>query len=211
MTRHDELRAIFDGAAAWRLLGLLSSRPRPGWLEEVRALAAEVDDPELRRAAEAAGEASEGAYHALLGAGGIASPREAAHLGFGDPGRLLADLSARYAAFGFAPRAEDPDDHLAVECDFVSYLFLKEAFARSAGSEEAAEVTREARARFVHEHAAVTGRGMIARLPDGAPRYLLLAAAALAARLPEVPEVTGTVPDDDPCGDCPGSACPRPE
>jgi nitrate reductase assembly molybdenum cofactor insertion protein NarJ len=201
------------GAAEWRLLALLLSRPRPGWREEVDALAREAGgDEALGRAAAAAGEASEGAYHALLGAGGVASPRAAAHAGFLDPGRILADLAARYAAFGFSPRAEEPDDHLAVECDFVAYLFLKEAYARARGEGEAAEVTREARARFVADHVAVAGHGFAGRLPDGAPAWLLAAARCLGARLPPPPPPRGEPgPEDDPlAGGCPAACggCP---
>lgn len=194
-------------AAEWRLLGLLLSRPRPGWREELEGLAREVPDPQLRRAAAEAAEASEGAYHALLGAGGVASPRAAAHAGFQDPGRLLADLAGRYAAFGFAPCAEEPDDHLSVECDFVSYLFLKEAYARARGETEAAAVTRQARSRFLTEHLAIAGPRLAQKLPEGAPPHLARAAASLAARLPEAaPAPSGCEPgpECDPLdGGCP--------
>jgi len=196
-------------AAAWRLLGLLLSRPRPGWREELTELAREVPDRQLRQAAAAAGQATEGAYHALLGAGGVASPRAAAHAGFQDPGRLLADLAGRYAAFGFAPGAEEPDDHLSVECDFVSYLFLKEAYARAGDRGEAVEVTRQARARFLAEHLAIAGARLAEKLPAGSPPYLALAAAWLAARLPDPPPVPpngGPEPDCDPLGGgCPAA------
>ena len=203
--RLGELREQLSAAAEWRLLSLLLSRPRPGWYEEVSALAREVGDPQLRQAALEARDATEGAYHALLGAGGPASPREAAHAGFGDPGRILSDLTLRYGAFGFSPRAEEADDHLAVECGFVSYLFLKEAYALARGEEEAAAVTREQRARFLAEHAAVAGRGFAGKLPAGSPGYLLATAAALAERLPATPTVPEAGPEQDPLdGGCPG-------
>lgn len=197
---------LLAAAAEWRLLALLFSRPRPGWADEVGALAREVEDGALRGAAAAARDAGEGAYHALLGPGGPASAREAAHLGFADPGRALADLAARYAAFGFAPRTEEPDDHLAVQCDFAGYLFLKEAYALSAGQEVQREVTREARTRFLSEHAAVLGRRFASRLPDGAPRHLAAAAACLVARLPDAPPLPEDVPEAEPPG-CAGPAC----
>lgn len=189
---------LLAGAAEWRLLSLLLSRPRDGWAREVAALAREVRAGDLRGAAAEAAEAKEGAYHALLGPGGPASPREAAHLGFGDPGRVLADLSARYAAFGYAPRAEEPDDHLAVECDFVAYLFLKELYALAAGQGERAELTKEARARFLSEHAALAGRRFASKLPEGAPAYLRATARALAERLPEVAPVAEPPADEEP-------------
>lgn len=209
MTPALPVSELLRQATEWRLLALLLSRPGAGWREELCALARESSDPLLRRAAEAE-DAGEGAYHALLGAGGPASPREAAYLGFEDPGRLLADLAARYAAFGFAPRAGEPDDHAAVECDFVSYLFLKEAYALHAGSAGAADLAREARARFLVEHAAVAGRGFAARLPAGAPQYLRAATEALVARLPEVAPRPAAPPVDDAfaCG-CPERARQR--
>jgi nitrate reductase assembly molybdenum cofactor insertion protein NarJ len=195
-------------AAEWRMLALLLSRPRPGWRDELDALRrGRCDDERLRAAAAAAQDAREGDYHALLGAGGAASPRAAAHAGFLDPGRILADLAARYAAFGFAPRAEEPDDHLSVECDFVAYLFLKEAYARARGEEEAAAVTREARAKFLAEHVALVGHRFAAKLPDAAPRHLVAAARCLVERLP-TPPATGdetALPEEDPlCDGCPG-------
>jgi hypothetical protein len=205
---HPDLRPLLVGAAEWRLLALLLSRPRPGWGEEIAALAREAGGEEaLARAAGAASGAREGPYHALLGAGGVASPREAAHAGFLDPGRILADVAGRYAAFGFSPPAEEPDDHLAVECDFVAWLFLKEAYARARGEEEAAGVAREERARFLADHVAVAGRGFARRLPPHAPAYLVDAARWLAARLPEAPAPRGGPPEEDPLRDgCP-AAC----
>jgi nitrate reductase assembly molybdenum cofactor insertion protein NarJ len=97
------------------------------------ALAREAGaDEALRDAAAAAGNAREGAYHALLGAGGVASPREAAHAGFLDPGHILADLAARYAAFGFSPRGEEPDDHLAAAAGATASTIARPTKIRSA-------------------------------------------------------------------------------
>ncbi len=199
-----DVREQLTAAAEWRLLSLLMSRPRAGWHEEVVELSMEVADPQLREVALAAHGATEGAYHALLGPGGPASLREAAYAGFGDPGRILADLTERYGAFGFTPRAEEADDHLAVECGFVSYLFLKEAYALLRGEEEAAAVTREERTRFLSEHTAVAGRRVAGRLPAGAPGYLLAAADLLAARLPAIPPAPEVGLGQDPLdGGCP--------
>jgi hypothetical protein len=195
-------------AADWRVLSLLLSRPDGAWREEVRALAREAGE-ELRGAAGAIDGAGEGAYHALLGPGAAASAREAAHVGFADPGRILADLQARYRAFAFAPRGDEAADHLAVECDFVSYLLLKEAYALARGEREQAEIAREARLRFVEEHLAATGRRFAEKLPELAPEYLRRAARALAARLPIVPPPPEApdaelLSDEDPLeGGCP--------
>jgi hypothetical protein len=139
-------------AAAWRLAGLLLERPVPGWRETVERLAREVDEPGLRAAADASRHAVEGHYLALLGPGGPASPREAAYVGLGDPGRTLAEVRAFHEAFAFMPRSEDPPDHIAVSAGFVGFLRLKEAYARGEGDEEAARTVREARERFEREH-----------------------------------------------------------
>ena len=208
----QDVKEQLGAAAEWRLLSLLFSRPREGWYREVSSLAEEVGVEGLREAARAAQGATEGAYHALLGPGGRASAREAASAGFGDLGRILADLAARYDAFGFTPRQEEADDHLAVECDFVSYLHLKEAYALSGGNPGAAEVTREARALFLSEHAAVAGRRLAERLPVGSPAYLEAAAAVLAERLPELPPVPEGAFDPDPMQDgCPAACGPGQE
>jgi len=175
-------------AVEWRLLGLLLSRPRAGWAEQLAALSRETRDELLRAAASAARGASEGGYHAFLGAGAAASPREAANGAFLDPGRTLADLRACYQAFGFAPETEEPDDHLSVECDFVAYLLLKQAYADARGQDEEADIARDARERFIAEHVAAVGRRFAGALPLVAPEHLVLAARALAARLPEVPQ-----------------------
>jgi TorA maturation chaperone TorD len=193
-----------EAAVEWRLLALLFSRPRGGWREELSALAGEARDEALRAAVAATAGASEGEYHALLGPGGPSSPREVAHGGFADPGRTLADLSARYQAFGFGPRSEEPGDHLSVECDFVSYLLLKEAFAMAGGQLGAAEVTREERQRFLAEHLAIVGRRFAEKLPAAAPEHLRRAAGVLAARLPALPAPSTHRFEADPlAGGCP--------
>jgi len=57
--------------------------------------------PGAPRGSAAARGAVEGHYLALLGPGGPASPREAAYVGLGDPGRTLAELRAFYDAFAY--------------------------------------------------------------------------------------------------------------
>jgi hypothetical protein len=172
-------------AAEWRLLGLLLERPRAGWHDEVARLGREVGGIAIRDAVAAAGGAGEGEYLALLGPGGLVSPREVAYRGLQDPGRVLADLAAVYQAFAFRPRAEDPMDHIAVEVAFVGYLFLKEGFALATGDTEAAETTAAARAAFVSEHLSTMAtrlaeRLAACRLSSGPART----AALVAARVP---------------------------
>ena len=158
---------VADGiarAAHWRLLGLLLERPRAGWSTEIDRLADEIDDPPLRAVVAAARGITEGEYHALLGPGAPLSPREASALGFGDPGWMFSELARFYEAFGYAPRAEDPPDHVAVEAGFVGFLELKASLAWANGDAEAAHTVAAARAAFVAAHLAP----LVARLGEAA-------------------------------------------
>ena len=178
------LHALLAEAAEWRLIALLLERPRAGWHREVAALAAEVSNPALRAAAHAANAATEGEYLQVVGPGGLVSPREVTYRTFEDPGRVLATLSAAYAAFAYQPRVEDPLDHLAVEAGFVGYLFLKEAFATECGDDEAASTTAAAREGFLEAHLTV-GHPFAARFAAAGGTYLASVAQVLAARVPE--------------------------
>ncbi len=183
-----EIRVLLAEAAAWRLLGLLFERPREGWWREVEDLVRECPAPPLGAAVVAAKEeATEGLYLALLGPGGVVSPREVSYRGMDDPGRILADLRAFYEAFAFTPRTEEAPDHLAVEAGFVGYLRLKEAFARTEGQDEKAAITADAASRFRTEHLATYARSFAERAEKTGVRYLTLAARELA-RLAGPPE-----------------------
>jgi hypothetical protein len=197
-------------AAEWRLLGLLLERPRAGWHDEVARLGREVGGIAIRDAVAAAGGAGEGEYLALLGPGGLVSPREVAYRGLQDPGRVLADLAAVYQAFAFGPRAEDPMDHIAVEVAFVGYLFLKEGFALATGDTEAAETTAAARRAFVREHLSMTAAPLADRLAArGSSSAPARAAALVAARVPhcDAHALPSAVPETETepfgCGGCP--------
>lgn len=200
-------------AARWRLLALLFERPRPGWGDEVSALARELPDAALRAVARAATTATEGEYLSLLGPGGLVSPREVGHRGASDPGWVLAELARYYDAFGYAPRSEDPIDHVAVESGFVAYLHLKEALARSCADVDAAGVTRAAREAFVRDHLALLAGALVRRLGSVGDTHLAGAAAALAAGIPgcdrTVVDQEAVDPLADGCGACVGTAATR--
>jgi len=200
-------------AARWRLLALLFERPRPGWSDEVSALARELPDPGLRAVARAAAAATEGEYLGLLGPGGLVSPREVGHRGMSDPGWVLADVIRYYGAFGYAPRSEDPVDHVAVESGFVAYLHLKEALALSSADAEAAEVTRAARDSFVRDHLAHLAGALARRLASVGETPLASAAGALAAGIPGCDRTVVDQEEVDPladgCGACVGTAASR--
>jgi nitrate reductase assembly molybdenum cofactor insertion protein NarJ len=167
VTTEVKSESLLARAAAWRLASLLLERPREGWYDAIEKLSAEVIDGELRACAKNAADHTEETYHRLFGPGGAVSPREVSYCGFEDPGWLMAELSAFYRAFSFEPRREEPIDHIAVESGFLGYLFLKEAYARTRGDYEAAEITKSARQRFVNEHLLRCAGGIRNRLNEG--------------------------------------------
>jgi nitrate reductase assembly molybdenum cofactor insertion protein NarJ len=201
----SRVQQLLGDAAAWRLLGLLFERPREGWWQEVEMLRRDAADPVIRAAADAAHEmAKEGLYLALLGPGGPVSPREVAHRGMEDPGRILADISAFYEAFAFQPETEEAPDHLSVEAGFLGYLCLKEAYARARGNDQEAEVAAQAAQRFRDEHLATFAWPVALRLEEAGIRYLSLAAFALAHRSGPRRDINATTPTPRPnCDDCP--------
>ena len=208
MENGGSVKELLAAAAEWRLIAVLLARPRSGWREEISQLARETDEPALRSAAIEAAHASEGAYLGVVGPGAPVSPREVAYREREDPGWVLADVSRYYDAFAFQPRTEDPLDHVAVEADFVGYLFLKEAFARAGGEEGAAALTATVREDFLRYHLAAIAAPFAERTAALALQHLATTARALAKRVP--PPVPGTAgfagvshePDDSACGSC---------
>jgi hypothetical protein len=202
--------AITDGvstAARWHLVARLFERPHADWHAAIGVLAREMDDGALQALVEVAASVGEGAYLAILGPGGVVSAREVGHVGaFRDPGWVLSDLRRFYEAFGYAPRGEDPIDHVAAELGFVAYLHLKETHALAAGDADAAQVTAEAREAFATAHLAPFMASLARRL-DGAPGHFAAAASLAASWLPAVPLPAGDdVPDPlaDGCAGCVG-------
>ena len=82
MTTNTENKLLMD-LAEWRLISLLFDCPNDRWFEDVAALAGQVSDKRLKRAASAARkEASEGLFHAIFGPGGPAPGREVSYRGW---------------------------------------------------------------------------------------------------------------------------------
>jgi nitrate reductase assembly molybdenum cofactor insertion protein NarJ len=166
------------------LIGILFSCPAGDWHAEVAALASEATDELLKAAAQAAQtEASVGLYHTTFGPGGPAAAREVSYLRSTLSGQFLAELRGMYEAFAYQPASEEPPDHVAVEADFVGYLRLKEAFARSQGAEEHAVVTAEAAQRILNEHLSIIAEPLARILAASDISYLARAAAALLQRV----------------------------
>lgn len=177
-----EVRALLRDAATWRLLALVFERPAGDWSSHVRLVASdESNEPELARVAERCAEdGDEATYLAMLGPGGLASPREIAYRRMGDPGRILAEVQTLYDLFGFLPRSEDPPDHVSVETDFVGYLLLRRAYAVHLGDAELAASLREAEELFIAEHLVYIAAGLENRLEES---YLRAPVELLARRL----------------------------
>lgn len=182
MTRIEELnkpdQTVIE-AARWRLLSLLFERPQGNWHPEVESLVGEIEDPDLIAVAQGAREATEGEYLAVLGPGGVVSPRQVGHLDKGDPAQLIAELSTFYKAFAYEPSSENPPDHIAVEAGFVGFMKLKEAYARARGNRDGEGRTTRAITKFVDRHLRDFSHALAERLAASAPGYLADAAMIL--------------------------------
>lgn len=171
-------------SAKWRLISLLFECPVGTWRKDVKNLADEINDSQLKKAAElSAFEASEGLYHSVFGPGGPAPAREISYRDWVQPGYLLAELSAFYKAFSFQPTLQESPDHIAVETGFVAYLKLKEAFAYECEDWENAEITAKAAQNFIDEHLAKMTEQIAVMLATSDIEYLALASSALFKRV----------------------------
>jgi Uncharacterized component of anaerobic dehydrogenases len=82
---------------------------------------------------------------------------------WGDSARLLgssaqiADVSGFYRAFNIYLREDTdsfPEDHLAIQLEFMSVLCFKEAYALNAGLQDKLDITLDAQKKFLQEHLA---------------------------------------------------------
>jgi DMSO reductase family type II enzyme chaperone len=66
----------------------------------------------------------------------------------------MGDLMGFYAAFGLTlnPREHERPDHIGCECEFASFLALKEAYALEHGEPAILEETRKATRLFLRDH-----------------------------------------------------------
>jgi hypothetical protein len=101
---------------------------------------------------------------------------------------LLSELSAFYKAFSFSPATEEVPDHISVEAAFVSYLYLKEAFAIESGLGEQAGITSDARSHFVAQHLTKSAEKFAETLKYSEMKYLELAGEALFERAGKDPD-----------------------
>ncbi|OGS63606.1 MAG: hypothetical protein A3K59_06725 [Euryarchaeota archaeon RBG_19FT_COMBO_69_17] len=82
---------------------------------------------------------------------GNAPPYEGSYLSSFRATQELADVGGFFRAFGTQVRGERPD-HLVSELELMSLLCLKEALARGNGQAEAADICRDAEAKFLRDH-----------------------------------------------------------
>lgn len=181
-TRFVVLKPLLREAAEWRLLGLLFERPRETWRRDVSALAPEIFDPGLRAAITGAERTLESDYLDAVGPGAPVNLRSTAHRSASDPGHVLAELTALFEAFAFAPQREEPPDHASVLCGFVGYLRLKEALARAGGQWEGADLVRRIADSVVREHLALMAEPVCDALFEREASVLALAAQSLLER-----------------------------
>jgi len=171
-------------AAEWRLISLLFECPVGDWQVQVKELAEEVKDSNLKKAADlAASEAAEGIYHSIFGPGGPAPPREVTYRSWTQPGYLLSELSTYYQVFGFTPETRETPDHISVETAFLAYLKLKEAFANECGDVDKCEITSQAAKHFVEGHLSKFVEQITKSLSFSGVEYLALTSAALFQRV----------------------------
>jgi TorA maturation chaperone TorD len=172
-SRRQEVQRLLGEAALFRLVALGFGAPKAVRLESVRkslndALAAEDlvhREPSIVRALRGARLAwftatpsglSAEYLHLFMGAA-VVSLHETA---YGDGRRIggrafeLADIGGFYASFGFTMHELDPvlPDHLCAECEFMSLLSIKEAYALTNGWTAQCVTTRVAANKFLEQH-----------------------------------------------------------
>jgi TorA maturation chaperone TorD len=174
-----------ERASLYRVLGGALARPQAERLADL-AKAAETLAPTvepavaepLARLAAAARESDAAAvgdeYVFLFDRGAKVPPYEGAWEEapqLAGKAALLADIAGFYAAFGLMPGAAQPDveDHIAAECEFMSALALKEAYALAESDEEGAAITSAAQSRFVGDHLGRWSGTFAAALRDASP------------------------------------------
>jgi DMSO reductase family type II enzyme chaperone len=184
-TAERMIQERLERASVYRLLGGALALPQAERLAELaaaaealaRAVEPAVAEP-LARFATAARETDAAAiadeYVFLFDRGAKCPPYEGAWQDapqLAGKAALLADVAGFYAAFGLEPGAAQPDveDHIAAECEFMSALALKEAYALAESDDEGAAITSAAQSRFVGDHLGRWSETFSDALKDASP------------------------------------------
>lgn len=163
----DVLEAL-SRASVYRLLGAAFAYPGPDRLPAIGALArvaAGSARPDfagtldhLARCADEVDAATLAEEHVFLFDRGARCPPYEGAWGDGPhpagKAALLADIAGFYEAFGMNPAGPqaDMEDHIAAECEFLSALLVKTAWAEAHGETERRDVARRAMAAFMADH-----------------------------------------------------------
>lgn len=229
------VREHLHRAGVYRLLGAAFAYPGPDRLEAVAELAgglAGAAAPPLgpllgalvgeTRSADPAAAAAEHVF--LFDREARCPPYEGAWGEAPQPAgkaALLADIAGFYAAFGLQPGAAhaDLEDHIGAECEFMSALAFKEAYALAEGDEEGARIIRTAQSRFVGDHLGRWCGAFSDALKEASPLpyYGVLAdllgawVQAETARLDATPAVVRGRSGSDPLQEADAFTCPMAE
>ena len=153
------LTNLFSKSAAFASISAFFRRPADvdrRWLETV------IDEVPINRRAEFravryAINSDRDSYSEILGGTGVCQDGEIGYRPKTPAGAVLADLAGFYRAFGypFESGTGEKPDHIAVELQFVSFMFAKEAHALASGDTDTADVVSGARVMFLSDHLAL--------------------------------------------------------
>ncbi|HEX9710421.1 MAG TPA: molecular chaperone TorD family protein [Candidatus Thermoplasmatota archaeon] len=143
--------------------------------------------------------AHEALYHGCFRGSAVISPFQTDYTSTHafEQSRELADIGGFYRAFGLDASAGgvDRSDHLAAELEYLCVLAWHEAEGHASGDAERARVARDARDKFLREHAGRWFAEFAARCRErGAPALFAAAAALAAALVGEALEAAGATP-----------------
>lgn len=176
-----------ERAASYRFLALLFATPSDEVGRELAELA-DVVAPSLREDATLVSQATkrslQGLYYRVLGGSGQVPDVECAYDANTAAGRgpLIADVAGFYKAFAYDAPPPNTADHIANELDFMGWLAMKSAYAHHAGEAEHAEITANARAKFLKDHLGRWAKRFFERLAEVAEGTHYEAVAVLASR-----------------------------
>lgn len=95
----------------------------------------------------------------------------------------LADLQGFYSAFGLElqRRLRERADHVSIECEFMSIMAAKEAYAEQQGDRQGLATVREAAGRFLESHLGRWLPSLARRIGEADPEGVYGALAGFAA------------------------------
>ena len=169
-------------AVEWKLIALLWERPRQHEPAQVGCLSSQIDDLFLKETGDLGCEATQEAYLKHFGPDGPVFLQETAYV-ICHSEKILRQIETIYDAFSFQSHAENPSDHIAVEADFISHLYVKEARARLANDADAYSVAIDVRTKFIEEHFRILVQALRKKISGSEPEYILKLLVATLHRL----------------------------